>query len=807
MSPLPVHRTRLGVALVSLSLIALELALMRSMSLRFWHHFAHMVVSVALLGFGSAGTMLTLLRRRAQADPRAWLTGMTLLFALSIPLSLLAADAVPLQVQAIAWDLGQLWWVLLVELAMLVPFFFAASAVGVVMMDRPGRVAGHYAANLVGSGAGGLSAVGLMGVLTTGQLLAATGAAALLAACVILPWRRPAAGAAAGLVAAALGLFGGVMRYEPGFSPDKTLSVMRNMPGTKVIHRGEGPLGRLDVVSNPAFHFAPWLSLSYTDPEPNHVLLVFDGEGISPVYRCGERSDWRFADYSTAAVGYHAAEAGSVLIIGAGGGTDIGLAAYHRARRIVALELNGQVIDAMRGPLRDLGGEIYDAPGVEVVCAEARGYLASSAEGGGRFDLIQLPPMDSYGAAGAGLHAARESYVYTVESFAAMLGRLSDRGVLSVTRRAWSPPRDGLRVFDTAAEAIRRLGGDPAGRLVMIRSWATVTVLAFARPIDAGQAEKIREFCLARSFDLCRLPGLEAAEANQFHQLDRAYFHEGAAALLGPDRQAYLAHYPYEIAAASDDRPYFHHFFRRRLWQAVRGQADLSARNFLEIGYLMLWAAFVQAAALAAVLVLLPLAPGLRSLRGAVRRPATFAYFLLLGAGFLLLEMGFLQKLILYLAHPIYSAAAVIAGFLVFAGVGSGLCRRWPIALRRVPAVAAGVVVGVGLIYVLVLDDWLALTQAAPLAGRFVVALVTIAPLAAAMGHMFPAALTGLAEAAPPLVPWAWAVNGFASVLAAVAAPLVAMQIGFTGLLMAAIAAYALAGALSRRLPVGLPLP
>ena len=68
---MPTFRTRLSLGLVSFAAVALELALMRALSFRFWHHFAHMTISVALLGFGASGTAISLLRTRVLRNPRA----------------------------------------------------------------------------------------------------------------------------------------------------------------------------------------------------------------------------------------------------------------------------------------------------------------------------------------------------------------------------------------------------------------------------------------------------------------------------------------------------------------------------------------------------------------------------------------------------------------------------------------------------------------------------------------------------------------------------------------------------------------
>jgi hypothetical protein len=797
---MPRWRTRLTVALVSLSALALELAMMRALSLRFWHHFAYMVISVALLGFGASGTALMLLRRAVHARPRGWMAALSAALALSVPLTHFAARHVGLDVQMLAWDRSQLAYVALVELLMFVPFFLAACVIGIALLDRPERTTGHYVANLLGSGAGAVAAVALMFVLTTGQLLMATAAAAYLAAAALVPWRR-AAGVACGVAAAAAAAAAWWLApYRPAMSQYKALPQLLAMPRTEVISRADGPLGRIDVVAGPAIHAAPGVSLAHMELPPPHVLILIDGEGAGAVYHCTRRDNWDFMDYTTSALPYHLRRPRSVLVIGAGGGADIGLARFHGTPRTVALEMNRQLIDLMTGPLADRGGGIYRADGVTVVNAEARGYLAASDE---TFDLIQFPAVDVFGASGGGLQAAQESYLYTIQAFDDMIDHLSPGGLLCISRPVQMPPRGGARVLDTAAEALRRRGLDPATHLAMIRSWISTTVVVSLRPFGPDDLQAAQAFCKERWFDLCHLPGLEASQTNIYHQYDRPYFYEAAQALLGPSREQYLADYLFDVEAATDDRPYFFHYFRLRGFRYLQEQLGRRSLAFLEMGYVMVVAALGQAVVAAGVLILLPLVPGLGGLRGTPRRAATVGYFLLLGAGFMLLEMGFLQKLVLYLAHPIYSAAVVITGFLVFAGLGSLLSRRWRERPARAASVAGAVVVALSLAYAFGLDAWVGLTQGQPIAVRFAIALATIAPLAVAMGHLFPTALRQVGAAAPRLVPWAWAANGFASVVATVAAPLLAMSYGFSGLTLVAIACYALAALLALALPRG----
>jgi hypothetical protein len=219
-----------------------------------------------------------------------------------------------------------------------------------------------------------------------------------------------------------------------------------------------------------------------------------------------------------------------------------------------------------------------------------------------------------------------------------------------------------------------------------------------------------------------------------------------------------------------------------------RGGAGL-----VDWGYLVLLATLAQATLAGLLLILLPLALFRR------RRPAGSGwlmggYFFLLGLAFLFVEMAFIQKFILFLSHPLYSVAVVLAGFLVFAGLGSAASGR---LVRRSPAFPAmgliAAVVGITVIVLLYLGLLPVLFR--HLAGqpdpvRVLVSLALIAPLAFCMGMPFPLGLSQLRSRAPDFIPWAWALNGFASVISAALATLLAIELGFNAVLMLALALY-----------------
>ncbi|MCF7855323.1 MAG: hypothetical protein K9N51_11040 [Candidatus Pacebacteria bacterium] len=782
-------RIRSTIFLISFAALGLELALMRWLSLRFWHHFAFMVVSVALLGFGASGVLLLFMRRHVRRHFQAWLFLMSLLFAVTVPCGIFATRFVPLNLQFLPWNLGQeAWHVLLLELLLLVPFFFAGALVGVALMDAPQRLSGHYAANLAGSGTGALGVVLLMWVLDIPSLVRFLSAVGMLSVLPIVCWRRKwqmyVLAAGAGLFAVSMMLF----PVAPTFSQYKTLPQILGMPRVEHIFSTHGPMGRIDVLKGPAIHYAPGLSLAYQQELPPHVLMIVDGDTVHPVYNARDLDDWRFTDFTTTALPYHVRTQNTVAVIGAGGGTRVGLARFHKAKSIVALEANPQIVTTMLGPLAGYGGDILKDPRVTVLNRDARAYLGRSRT---VFDSIQLPAAGTLGGGGAGLYAAQESYLYTEESIGLMMDRLGETGILCLSAWAQTPPRGGIKLFEVARAVLAKRGLDPSQCLVMIRNWAMVTVAVTHHPWTSDETKAIRSFCKRRSMDVCYLPDIQPEEVNQYHVLEKPYYYNLASELLSGRHDAVADRYMFAIRGPTDNRPYFHHFFRWKALPALRKQLGVQTRGYLEVGYLMLLGALVQTIVLSLILLVFPLLPRVRGLRRTSGKAPVLMYFLLLGIGFMFLEMGFLQRLVLYLGHPVYSAAVAISGFMVFSGAGSQACQYWRGPASRTVKMAGGVVVALGLVYLAALDPWLTISQTAALPLRMVIALVTIAPLGFAMGHMFPLGLSAVSSRQAALVPWAWAVNGCASVLATISIPLYAMECGFFVVSLTALACYA----------------
>ena len=785
--------------LVSAGAIGYELLLMRVLSIVQWHHFAYMIISLALLGYGASGTFIAVFQRHLESRFEAAFATSALLFSITMVVCFALGQRVPFNALEIVWDPQQFVYLSLIYLVFFVPFFFAACCIGLAFTCRRADISRIYFFDLLGAGLGAVVIIGTLFVFTPQNALLWLLTLPLIASVLMA---LPSA-ARVPLIAAQFGwlalIFSGVPQSQLGMriSEYKGLSQALEVIDSRVIDISSSPLGLLTVVESPTVpvRHAPGLSFNTRHIPPEQLAVFTDGDGLSAITRFdGKLDSLAYLADSTAALPYALLDKPDVLVLGAGGGNDVLLGLYHGASSIDAVELNRQMTELVEKTYAEFAGFIYDDPRVNAVTREARGFVAQS---NGQYDLIHIGLLDSFGASGAGVHALNESYIYTVEAIREYLEHTAPGGILAITRWLKLPPRDSLKLIATAIDALRSMGvSEPGGQLAVIRSWNTSTLLIKNGTLTAGEIDAIREFARSRSFDTAWFPGIQAHDANRFSLLDEAYLYDGATALLGDHADEFIERYKFYIAPATDDRPYYFHFFRWATLPEVIALRKVGGAALIEWGYLILIATLLQAAIAGLVLILLPLWRVERDWpAGTV--PRMGSYFLLLGFAFMFVEMAFIQKFILFLSHPLYSVAVVLSAFLVFAGLGSALSERLTQKLeasgRSPVAIAASAIALLTLVYIFLLP--FVFQQFVGYSDVFKVAtsLALIAPLAIGMGMPFPLGLKHVAKTARDFIPWAWGINGFASVMSAVLATLLAIEFGFTFVILSALALYAIA--------------
>jgi hypothetical protein len=631
-------------------------------------------------------------------------------------------------------------------------------------------------------------------------------------------------------------------------SPYKGLAHARRYPGSQLVFGRWDAIARVDVVAGAGTRALPGLSYAYKSTPPPQLGLALDADALQPITLVAP-GDFDAAAFLPEALAFELRPAGRVLVLASGGGLGVlqALAAGAQEATAVLEEPLARRAVAVTAAAHDP----FAHPAVRTVDEPSRVVLRRMQES---YDVVYLPLTAPYRPVTSGAYSLAETYGLTREMFEDALGRLTPAGVLAVTRWLQTPPSESVRLMATLIEALERRGvSRPGDALVAYRGIQTITVLARPDGWSAEDLAQVRQFTESRRYDLVWAPDVRPDELNRFNRLPALADHEAARELLdSAQRFEFYRRYPYAVAPVTDDRPFFFHFFR---WGQTRQTLALLGRTWQPFGgsgYFVLFALLALALVLSIGLIVAPLAvfrtvlkdadaiaragrdasaqpscgtadekltprrqdaeavrrtqrslapfASLREASRAISRTDTAAgigwpllYFGLLGVAFLFVEIPLIQRWILAFGHATYAFAVVVFAVLVGAGAGS-LAARASWLPRRAVFLA---LVLLTVLTILVGPQIVRLALGWPLAGRVALAVASLTPLALLMGLPFPLGLAW-AEARWPaaanLIPWAWAVNGCASVIAAVLAAILALSFGFTAVLWLGAIGYAAAG-------------
>jgi hypothetical protein len=757
-----------------------------------WHHLVATAISLALLGYGASGTFLAIAGKRLQTAFAPAFIGNALLFGLSSLVCVNLAQGFPFDPQALTWDWYQLGYLAGGFLILALPFFAAANCIGLSLWYFKSDIPRIYGVDLIGAGLGATGLLGGLILLAPENILFGIfliGTSVAILAAFRLAWHPWTVALAAIALSALVWLWG-----RPALQPAQYKDLTRSLAvvGADLVYQQTGIAGVLSVVRNERVPIreAPGLSLHAEASPPDQLAVFIDGDatGTLDVGAAG-KPDAAYLRYLTSALPYALLQAPEVAVLNAATGLGVELALRSGAKGVVAVEPNPQ--------LRELvcedevqSGHPRCGPGVDWLALTPRSFAAGNDR---VFDLITL----GIHADPAGLDALNSDYDFTREAVAGYLGRLSHGGILAIDGPTRVPPRLSMRAIDTARAALEQLGIDAAGKhIAAIRGWQHFVLLVSNEPVDQEPAAAVRAFADARGFDLIWLPQMDPAEANRYQQLARPLFHEQAARILDVHEKPLTGATRFKLAAATDDIPFPHRFTQWTEWRSSILSGQRQRLSQLDTGFFVATAILVVVAVGGLLLIVIPLFWLQRQNRSGPakgQRIRTLLYFGLVGIGFLFIEMAWIQRLQLFLGLPIYATAIVLIAFLVFAGLGSLWSQKLSAAQTKpvlIAAVAMILLASVAyLSFVPALLDHLAEMT---LAGRGAIILMLLAPLAFAMGIPFPSGLRRLGSSSSDLIPWAWGINGVTSVISAAAAPLLAMEIGFSGLTTLAVAAYLL---------------
>lgn len=791
----------LAVSLLSAAALAYEVLLTRLFAIAFWHHFAHLIISLALLGYGMSGSFLAL---SGNLLSRRFATAFNLnvaVFVVSAPLCIGLSQRLSFNPLALGWEPGQWLRFAAIYLVLSLPFFAAANAIALALWRAGQKLNRIYAADLIGAGIGSLGIVVLLFQLDlTQSVRTVTTIGCLALAAGMAGQGGPRLGL--WLSALALAAFAWMIPGQwvsPVPSAFKDLSQTRDTLGAEILATASSPLAELTLVANEQvpFRIAPGLSLSKGVRPPEQLALFADGNLVGPVSRWQvDDSANAYLDALPSALAFHllrthnAGAAPEVLVLDGGTGEGVRQALFFGAGRIDMADRNPQIVQLLAESAPGFVGPLLEDRRVSIHPQAARDFIAATEEA---YDLIMI---DASGMAIAGLGSASETPELTQEAVERYYDRLEPGGFLAISFPLSSPPRLVLKLALTLMTALEQEGADVAASLAALRSWRHGVLVLKRGTLTGPELTAARTFAAERSFDLDYLPGLTAEQTNRFNRLEAPLIHDAIHALLGSAREDFVERYKFDLRPATDDRPFAYDFFRWRTFDELRRQLSTGALAQVEWGYVVLLATLVQSLLLSVLLILVPVL----ARRGAAAEDAppqrryTWAivgYFGAVGIAFLCVEIAFVQTLQRLLHHPVFAVSAALAAFLVFAGIGSALAplSRPVIARLGLLPLVLGMIIAAVLPFIAVpaIAD---LAAGWPLAVRIAVAVALLAPLATLMGMPFPLGLALVSATRPGRLPLAWAVNGCASVVAAVAAQITALTWGFAATLGLGLAMY-----------------
>ncbi len=759
----------------------LEILITRIFSVILLYHLAFLAISVAMLGVCSAGLVIVRFRQRFSRDRAgASLTFASMIYAVLI----VAAFAVILQMriritpEALVETTLKL---LLVCLLIGAVFFFGGFVIALSLTHFTERAGVIYWFNLLGSAFGCLAVILVLDWLGGPNAILVTALLGSLAGALFMD-KSVSPRLRRGMVATLLALLCLVplnMRFE-FFRINYTKGY--HVPRDMVLFNKWNSFSRVAVVSFPQDIVK--VGWGFADPavarSVEHLSLLIDDLALSPIINfTGDFAPLEFLKSDITALGFHTgAEDSDVLSIGSGGGRDILAALLFGSRRVVGVEINPLVIKAVEDELGEFSGRIYKRPDVELVIAEARSYLARTDA---QFDFIQLSFVDTWAATSQTAFALAENNLYTVEAFEQYLDRLRPGGMLMISRFHQYPSLETLRLLGLYKEAMHRRGADDIKDRMVV-----------ARIRDCG-------ICMMKpdGFSASDLSSLVAAM--NLYQFDPVYMPgEGGDPLFDelvhtdlPNE--FYARYSFDVFPPEDDRPFF--FIGASLGKLIFGSADRGTRIFMGSPVIILLILLLLLCGLSTLFVVMPLRGWSRgSAQNLSPRLGPAVYFLCLGLGYILIEMGVIQRFTLLLGHPAYSLSVTLFSLLFFSGVGSLVTQR--VSHDRLFSVIRPALAVLLVLLLLAMFIQPAMVQKAIAFSRgmrIVLAVLSMAPIGFLMGMPFPMGLRALEPDNPVSVPWMWGINAMASVLASVAAVMLAIHLGFTAVLATGVFCYGLA--------------
>lgn len=787
------YTTIIALGLVSAALLNFEILLSRHIAIAHWHHLTAVIIAIALLGFGIAGSLAAVFAKFINYHYLRIKLLTTLAIVVSFPVSQMLASFVPLNMLAIPWYPAQYFYLLLYACSWLPPFMLTAFYIAITFMRWPSSIAKLYGADLFGAALGAILALLILEFDYFSVALLFSPLLAILA--LLLTTRSNRAKIVLAMTVFLLLLFPQKqLQWRTQANSFKEFSVRQNEADAKLLWQQDSAHSRLSLLTTSAQHASPGLSINSTLTTLPQWQLFVDGDNATALLQGAERETSRELFMQSAfAAPYQLLNATpAVLLLGTNASWNSWTAYWHEAKSITLLDHNKNISTPLAAiktmNLTGVDRETPDIipPQVKIKTVAPRRYIAETNK---KFDLI----VASVGSNRVGSAATKTNFIMTQQGLKAMFEQLSEHGILTISNFMAPVPKDNLRVINTLIELLREKQLSARQNLVVIRDWRTIVLMISPSSFSTAQIEKIASWSQRWRFDLVTLPGLKRNQSNRYHIKSRTSYFDSITALMGEDREKFIEEYLFDISPTEDNKPYLYHSFRWKKIGQLKQALNQDWPRLVGWGFLLSLASLLLLSIVALFFIILPLCFQQKKAGRPMWSVTPLVYFSSLGIGFMSIEIALLQQVILLLDSPTSAFAIVLSAMLLGSGLGSITLGSKAFSTKNLLVVIF--VYAMCLLWSFaMIDSFILATLSWSSLSRIIVVFWVISCLTFPLGLFLPYGLSRLARQHPSLVAWCWGINGFASVLGVLLAPIVAMELGITGLLSLAICCYLIAG-------------
>lgn len=788
-----------GVFLISGLVMSLQILQSRIFSVTSWYHLSFLVISMAMFGLTLGALKIYRSSEAYQREHYGLIARKhSMAFGFFILIGLFFQLYFPIISDSALKTIATLP---IAAIAISAAYYHAGVAITVCLTRAPFPVGKTYGVDLLGAGLGCIVALVLMETIDTPSAILLISGVAFLSALAFpveasapqdfkigdktLNLKKVATQFCLGTV-----LFGAlnIMLPSPALYPlwvkDKLITM------SNIDYEEWNSISRVTVMNEreqAPFVWGPSPKFPY-DMRTTGKFLVIDGDAGTPITKFdGDFTKHSYLEYDVTNIAYSMPNLKKAAIIGVGGGRDLLSAKYFGVDEVTALDVNPVQIKLLRDhpEFKEYAG-LYNLPGVKIINEEARSWFRQNNE---KLDIVQMSLIDTWAATGAGAFALSENGLYTTEAWTIFMNDLSDNGVFTLSRWSASVMDDTGRSLSVAMGTLFNQGiTDVRKHIALINSSYIATLILSKSPLTDEQIEALEREASEKDYTLVLMPN-RPVPSGLLGELISAKSWEELEAVS--DKQFF------DVSPSTDMRPFF--FNQARLTHPIEvaqlALKPLNEGHYVSMGQAKatfnLYIIIVFSALMVAFVIIMPLLKTVENKTSSFILAGTF-YFMMIGLGFMFMEISLLQALGVFLGHPIYGLSVVLFSLIISAGIGSLISEKIPLTNVPRQLIWCLLTCGYGVFMSLILSDVFHAYAEVDIMTRVLISISIMVPAGVLMGFGFPTGLRLTERFDTRATAWFWGINGAAGVLGSSIAIAFNIALGIDKTLIVAGACYAL---------------